>query len=610
MSENIEKAPNVPPFVTFVTSAVPMVFDNSLSYYEALCALWKWLQDDVVNVINNNATVTEDYINLTNELKTFVEDYFDNLDVQEEINNKLDQMAEDGTLQEIITEYIQANVAWTFDTVADMKLSTNLVNGSYARTLGYRTINDGGGALYKITNSGTADEMSVIAVDTLYAHLVYNGEVKPEQLGCYNDQIHDDAIYIQEAIDLSKEFGVKVNFAHDEYYVLTGINIPEEFSIDFQGITLKAMVATAFTKGMLNIETTLNIHNGVISNLKFDQNNTAPKAIYIDRSWRRTYENIDIKNTPANGYGIYLDGTNGSAGGNQFNNITGSGNYRNSTFIYVGVNDCVFSHVDYQQYTIGIHTARFVRLFDIHGYVSTDTVFTDDWYTNSIFIKLDANASIFADELYPDTQNFVFYNASVVPSTIGKIFFTFNTNTSQGEDNPCVMFKALNDNIGLYYRWKVLLIDLSISQDDVDFELIKNASSDYLSTYIHIKHITGSGDINMEVPPTYVERILPQNNFTKLGIYGNNLIATGTCQYSTGSNEREVCKLRAASGFKLIDGYYPFKGINPSDNSVYDGTVKVESNKVTILPNAAQGANFQFFISLPAVEFNAKSGSY
>lgn len=105
MSEHIEKAPNVPPFVTFVTSTVPMVFDNSLSYYEALSALWKWLQDDVVNVINNNATVTEDYIQLTNEMKEYMDSYFDNLDVQEEINNKLDEMASNGELQQIIADY-------------------------------------------------------------------------------------------------------------------------------------------------------------------------------------------------------------------------------------------------------------------------------------------------------------------------------------------------------------------------------------------------------------------------------------------------------------------------------------------------------------------------
>lgn len=106
MNDKIQKAPMVPPFVRFVCSAVPMVFDDSLSYYEALSALWKWLQDDVVNVININATVTEEYINLTNELKTFVEDYFVNLDVQEEINNKLDAMVEDGTLDEIINQEI------------------------------------------------------------------------------------------------------------------------------------------------------------------------------------------------------------------------------------------------------------------------------------------------------------------------------------------------------------------------------------------------------------------------------------------------------------------------------------------------------------------------
>lgn len=106
MSENIEKAPNVPPFVTFVTSTVPMVFDNSLSYYEALSALWKWLQDDVINVINNNATVTEDYIQLTDQMKEYMDNYFDNLDVQQEINNKLDKMTEDGSLTALIKAYV------------------------------------------------------------------------------------------------------------------------------------------------------------------------------------------------------------------------------------------------------------------------------------------------------------------------------------------------------------------------------------------------------------------------------------------------------------------------------------------------------------------------
>lgn len=105
-NQNVERMKNVPPFVKFVCANVPMVFDDSLSYYEALCALWKYVQD-CVDVINNNATLEEEYIAKFEELKTFVDTYFDNLDVQEEINNKLDEMADDGTLQELVNNAIQ-----------------------------------------------------------------------------------------------------------------------------------------------------------------------------------------------------------------------------------------------------------------------------------------------------------------------------------------------------------------------------------------------------------------------------------------------------------------------------------------------------------------------
>ena len=206
MSENIEKQPPVPPFVQFVASAVPMVFDNSLSYYEAICAMWKYL-DETVKVINNNATVTEEYIQLTKDMKSYMDNYFDNLDVQEEINNKLDEMADDGTLQTIITQYIQANVAWVFDTVADMKLSENLADGSYAQTLGFYAADDGGGGIYMINDSGTANEMNVIAIGDLYATLVTN-EANPLQFGAYGDNTHDDTAALQACANYAETKGL------------------------------------------------------------------------------------------------------------------------------------------------------------------------------------------------------------------------------------------------------------------------------------------------------------------------------------------------------------------------------------------------------------------
>lgn len=97
----------VPPFVRYCSAIIPTMFDDSLSYYEALCALWKWLQDNLVKVVNQNAAVTDSYIKIVDELKSYVENYFANLDVQEEINNKLDAMVESGQFQEFIDEYLR-----------------------------------------------------------------------------------------------------------------------------------------------------------------------------------------------------------------------------------------------------------------------------------------------------------------------------------------------------------------------------------------------------------------------------------------------------------------------------------------------------------------------
>ena len=191
----------LPPFKAWLASNIPAVYDNTMTYYEELCALIKYLQDVVIPALNHNAEAVTTIATAVEQLQKYVEDYFKNLDVQEEINNKLDQMVEDGTLQEIIASYLQANVAWTFDTVADMQASDNLINGSYAQTLGYYSVNDGGASLYKITDTGTADGGSTIAVGDLFAHLVIKGTMNVKQFGAVGDGTTDDSVALQNAID-------------------------------------------------------------------------------------------------------------------------------------------------------------------------------------------------------------------------------------------------------------------------------------------------------------------------------------------------------------------------------------------------------------------------
>lgn len=146
----IKTSPNLPPFVRFCTASVPMVFDNTMSYYECLCALTKFIQDDVINVINNNAEILA-------ALEEYVKHYFDNLDVQEEINNKLDEMAAQGELAEIIAAYLELKGVLAYDTPVALKAADNLIAGSYAKTYGYKRKDDGVYDLYSVRNKTEDD---------------------------------------------------------------------------------------------------------------------------------------------------------------------------------------------------------------------------------------------------------------------------------------------------------------------------------------------------------------------------------------------------------------------------------------------------------------------
>lgn len=178
----------VPPFLRWCSATIPAAFDDSLTYYEALCSLWKWLQTNLVQVVNNNATVTQEYIRMVDELKEFVEDYFKNLDVQKEINNKLDEMAESGALTEIIAQFLGLGALVSFDTLDDMINAGNLIKGAKAKTFGKYEIGDGFGAYYAIDETGDI-ELS----NGLFATIIENfggnnyiDEITVEKIRRYN----------------------------------------------------------------------------------------------------------------------------------------------------------------------------------------------------------------------------------------------------------------------------------------------------------------------------------------------------------------------------------------------------------------------------------------
>lgn len=95
------------PFRFWCQKTLPLVYDDSLSYYELLCK--------VVNYINNLITdvaAAEDNVDklLTayNQLQEYVNNYFDGEDFQQKIDDSLDRYAEDGTLSSMVNTHVSA----------------------------------------------------------------------------------------------------------------------------------------------------------------------------------------------------------------------------------------------------------------------------------------------------------------------------------------------------------------------------------------------------------------------------------------------------------------------------------------------------------------------
>lgn len=95
------------PFKWFVLENFPFIeadFD-ALTEWQLFCKLGKEI-NKIINSENTLGTQMENVTNAFIDLQNYINNYFDNLDVQEEINTKLNEMVEDGTLAEIINQDI------------------------------------------------------------------------------------------------------------------------------------------------------------------------------------------------------------------------------------------------------------------------------------------------------------------------------------------------------------------------------------------------------------------------------------------------------------------------------------------------------------------------
>lgn len=156
----------IPPFKWFILENFPYIEEDfdALTNWQLFCKLGKEM-NKIIEKCNLTGEQVERLTTAFNELKTYVDEYFENLDIQDEVDTKLDEMAQSGQLAELISQYLEAQAIIGFNTCSGLSQATNLADGSFARTLGRNTYKDGFGAFYKIrtrTNQDVPDGYNII----------------------------------------------------------------------------------------------------------------------------------------------------------------------------------------------------------------------------------------------------------------------------------------------------------------------------------------------------------------------------------------------------------------------------------------------------------------
>lgn len=171
-------------FTNYIFKAIPLAFDESMSYYEQLCALLDYIKNTILPALNNNADAIVEVQNLMTQLQSYVDNYFTNLDVQQEINNKLDEMAQDGTLAKIINQDIfnelntkienidkypffdiAKNGGFTDGTTPNDVIFTNAKNSGYKKF--YFAQNENLNANYYFTNTPDFNSCEILTDDNV-----------------------------------------------------------------------------------------------------------------------------------------------------------------------------------------------------------------------------------------------------------------------------------------------------------------------------------------------------------------------------------------------------------------------------------------------------------
>lgn len=426
------------PFKFWCQKVLPNVYDDSLSYYEYLCKLNEYLNEVIeqINTLTDNMSDYEEDLTVQwgeyksglntewNDYKTqlteqwtyyknYIDHYFDNLDVQTEINNKLDQMALNGTLSALIEPFVGTDIqntvnAWLtehVDPVGSAVIVDNTLSITGAAADAKKTGDEIGDIITSLTPVTVAIESAnaVISDDTPI-NLIKRPYLVPNQYVGTNGKIGtSSSFYRTNYIEISPS----------TYYIGGNTGLSCFYDENFDFISYIANFTTAIQTPNNAKYVIISIPTNAISVCWLVQGTSAPPSaddgVIKDRSVRYTTQSLtDVEKAQAR--------TNIGATDNAlFNQLTTE--YNKTKEI-----------VNYETIRTNIEATNLVNYDSIieNYYVGTDgnLNYSTDW-TVTPFIPIEASVSLSSTNcgltcFYNSNKEFISYvtspNGNTTPS--------------------------------------------------------------------------------------------------------------------------------------------------------------------------------------------------
>ena len=327
-----------PLFGIWCQKILPLVYDESLSYYEVLCKIQQKLNE----VIESQNNLQNEFYQLKDWIDTQLENY---------AKDQLQEWLDDGTLENMILSLGQ--IVKYFDTTEEMLQSQNLQVGQVIKTLGYNNKEDCGGGLFQIDNAINNKFYQFKITENLYANLL-NTVIYPEMIGCKCDGVTDDTVLFQKLITFVQNNKYTYSIKLMNKIAVTNILINDWIKINFNNVNIVMIGDNGIG---VHINTNYNYGETVPQNIQKGFGNELFESISIDGNQRAGYDYllvIESRDTYFNSIHLWNCYSNGvhidTYDGVRINDLQIRGLNTNNNMDIVGLTidreDCFYDNVE------------------------------------------------------------------------------------------------------------------------------------------------------------------------------------------------------------------------------------------------------------------------